>query len=450
MIVKEEIIFFRSVNQVGKMPKSFDLKTNFVLAVFVLWSLLQAVFPLQFLPFDLVQSMSQLKVLLPALGILLSCLINLDRLKLNNIAVSFLLFCLFTFMNIFLQMLFTGVDFKQLSQPVLYLIWTICMFVLVPSVFNNLSKIKIFLWITVLLLVFTVIYSIYYSYISGFKIMDTYGGSREGAVRYSFSYLNPSYLGGICYSVICSCLMLQSLSKYKWQKILLLSFILLSFVMLYLSSSRTYILGTSVLYIYYFWYKGGLWSKLARIMVLFSLVLFIQILLKLSIDDGFLYSLNFYSSNRLAIWLNEIHDKMLNGVEWKIFVGNGFIIPDWIQGIVLAEGRVEKGFMRYAVDNLYLEFFILHGIIGLILFLRGLIYVIKTISMINELSERVKMLKIPFIIAHGSIMGLIVGGFFCSHFPSLGNTVNSLVFPVSVGIIFICKECLQKIRNKES
>lgn len=424
-----------------------DFRFNAVLFLFVFWTLLQAVMAMQFLPFGVMKKIEYLKAILPAVVILICGLMYLDKLKVNNVFLPFVLFCLFVFCNASFHIIVTGVvDLNHLSQPVMFIVWTFCMFMLVPSVFDSTYKVRKFLRIALGLLVLIVVLSSIWSYFHGFEMYRGYGGSREGGLRYSFVYLNPGYLGGICYSIVCSSLLLRELSERRLVKMLLVLFILLFLGVMTLASSRTYILGSFILFLFYFWHKGGFFKKLSWIMLAGCVLFVLQSLWKLGVDENLFGYLNSRSSSRLLMWLNCWKGMMAEDTGWKLLAGNGIYNLSWTQGIMLAEGKVATSFTRFAIDNVYLEILIMQGVIGSILFMWGLFRLLAKGNMFSGL-KGMKGKSNPrnlLSIAYGSLLGVLAGGFFASNFPSVGNTINSMVFPASVAIIFIIRRHVQQ------
>jgi len=437
-----------------KAPAHFNIRFTIVLIVFVLWTLLQAIMPMQFLPFKVVQKANYLKAVLPAFGILVCGLIYLDRLKINNIALPFILFCAFAFCNVCFRVTITGVGgLKYLYQPIMYILWTFCMFVLVPSIFDSLIKVKWLLRLTVFGLFFVVFFSSLWSFFHGFGVAAAFSGSRGGALRYSFVYLTPGYLGGICYSIISGALMLRELSMARWEKILLLLVIFIALWAMVLADSRTYILATMVLFFFYFWYKQGFSKKLSRqlswIMFFGFVLLFFKILCKLIMHQGYLQHLDYVSSGRFQIWLYSFKNMMLDNIELKLFFGNGTPMANHTQIIGLADGKIVKTFQRFAIDNVYLELLVLHGALGLTLFVWGLFRLIANGNVFSGLKgPGERRLRILMAVAFGSIIGILIAAFFISHFPSVGNNVNSTVLPASLAIIFIIIHYV-KLKNKQ-
>lgn len=438
-------IFSRAVpyfSDVSGETERFGIKFTVVLYIFIFWSLLQLIFPAQFLTFALVESTNYLKVVLPAVGSLLAGALYFNNLRFDYISMPFILFCLYVFCNSSFHIIVgDAADLQSLSPSVMLIVWAFYLFVVVPSVFNSINKITLLLRATTYLTFITILFLSIWSFSQGYPIGAIFGGSRMGGIRYSFPYLNPSYLGGICYSVICGAMMLFELSKKKMEIRLMVIIVMLSLGVMSFAGSRAYTLASGTLFYFYFWRGHILHKIILQVMAGCFAALSYIIILQLTLDVGFYEKLNYISSNRFDTWVDNWKILMSNGIEWKIFLGNGLVDPQWSQGIVLAEGRVEKTFQRFAIDNVYLEMIIMHGLIGLGLLLHGFIRLFKVGYSLGGLEKRVKSKKLSRLlsIAYGSILGALVSAVFSSHFPSLGNTINSIVFPAALAIIYIVK-----------
>jgi len=428
-----------------KISMRSDIKFNVALFVFVFWTLSQAIMPMQILSFGLVNEVEDLKSMVPAFGILICGLIYIDKLKINEIFLPFILFCLFAFLNASFHLIVTGDNIKYLSQSIMFFAWTFCMFILVPSVFDSLYKIKKLLGYSIFVLVFVVLFSSLWAYSHGFEIARIFGGS---GLRYSFVYINPLYLGGICYTVLCGSLMLRELSEVNLEKNLLLLCIFLSMVVIVLANTRTYIVASLILLLIYFWHKGGFLKKISWIILVGFVLLSLRTFWGLCIEENYLDYLSGRSSGRLIVWLAQFKHTMLDGIEWKALLGNG-IYTTGGQVIQVAEGRVTQTFTRFAIDNLYLEMLIMQGAIGLTLFVWGLVRLLAKGNMFSELKGMAEegRLRSVLSIAYGSLWGIVVGAVFYSHFPSLGNTTNSVVFPASLAMIFTIRRHVY-LKNK--
>ncbi|MCK4814766.1 hypothetical protein KA005_03265, partial [bacterium] len=102
------------------------------------------------------------------------------------------------------------------------------------------------------------------------------------------------------------------------------------------------------------------------------------------------------------------------------------------------------------IDNLYIEMFIMHGAIGFSLFFGGLYRLFskwKVFGKLKHIPGGVRYRNL-LSIAFGSLMGALIGSLFASSFPSVGNTINSIVFPTSVATIFIIARKVQ-LKSKQ-
>lgn len=429
-----------------KFSMRSDFRFNVVLFIFVFWTLLQAIIPMQILPIGLVKEIEYLKSVFPAFGMLICGFIYLDKLKGNNVFLPFGLFCLFVFCNVSFRLILGGDNIKYLAHPIMFIVWAFCMFMLAPSIFDSLFKVRRFLRFSIFVLVPVILFSSLWAYSHEYEIARIYSGH---GLRYLFAYLHPGYLGGVCYSIICGSLMLRELSDVSWEKNLLLLFILVFWVLIVLASSRTYILASTILFLFYFWHKGRFFKKLSWIILVGCMLFFLNLLWNSSIVENCFDYLNSRSSGRLMIWLNQLNYMMLDGIDWKVLIGKG-IYATGDQVIQLAEGRVTQSFARFAIDNLYIEMFIMHGAIGCSLFFWGLYRLFSRWKVFGKLKlipggVRYKNL---LSIAFGSLMGVLIGSLFASIFPSVGNTINSIVFPTSVAMIFIIARKVQ-LKSKQ-
>ena len=196
-----------------------DFRFNVALFVFVSWTLLQAIIPMQILPIGLVKEIEYLKSVFPAFGMLICGFIYLDKLKVNNVFLPFALFCLFVFFNVSFRLILGGDNIKYLARPIMFIVWAFCMFMLVPSIFDSLFKVRRFLRFSIFVLVPVVLFFSLWAYSHEYEIARIYAGH---GLRYLFVYLHPGYLGGVCYSIICGSLMLRELSDVIWEKKILL------------------------------------------------------------------------------------------------------------------------------------------------------------------------------------------------------------------------------------
>jgi disulfide bond formation protein DsbB len=210
-----------------------------------------------------------------------------------------------------------------------------------------------------------------------------------------------------------------------------------SLFLIYIATARTFLLGSAVfLLVYYYNTK----KNIKKILWVFMLPLLFGISIYIKEVD-----INSVSSNRLFIW----KEALSNGMNvWKLIFGN-FDDVDYVKKMELASGDVVVQTMqRYAVDNVYIEVFINSGLIGFFLFLLGLKNILSK-KMIKQLgnSGEVKKLTRVFYIAYAILISLLVSGLFYGHFPSFGNSLNSVLFPAVISIIFVFRNYILKLEK---
>ena len=125
-----------------------------------------------------------------------------------------------------------------------------------------------------------------------------------------------------------------------------------------------------------------------------------------------------------------------DGKSEKIGINTGIGAYDE-QGLLV---KAEKTFNRYAVDNTYIEILINNGIIGLFIFLWGVIKIIKN-SFLHKISNSkdTKFLSRINSIVAAMFLSISVTAFFYSHIPSIGNIINSIMLPSVISLIFLLR-----------
>jgi hypothetical protein len=417
------------------------------LCIFLFWSLVQVTFPVQFMSFNFVWKFNYLKVVAPACGIVIAGILYFKRLKKpDNIANPFILFSIYSFIFVSIRLLADGREgIMSFSQPVMFFVWTFCMFILSPAVFDSKEKLLIFIRFETFFIFFMVVYLSLRSFSMGLMMGAASGGGfRMGAMRYSLLYLNPGYLGAVCFSLLCGALLLFVLSDNRLEKMLSIVYIFFSFGSMVAASSRTYILGSIVLFIFYIWKNRILPLILIKIITILCIFSAIYLIGKEMSTVNVYEQINFVSSNRLQIWIKNWQNMMSNGFEWKFLFGNGIVDVGWSQAIVLAEGRIDKTFSRFAIDNVYIEILIMYGVVGFGLLFWGFYRLLAKGKifrpMVNIKDKEYKRNFRLLSVANGSLLGILVGAFFNSHLPSLGNTINSFVLPAAISVIFISEK----------
>ena len=80
------------------------------------------------------------------------------------------------------------------------------------------------------------------------------------------------------------------------------------------------------------------------------------------------------------------------------------------------------------------------GIFGFVLFFLGIKNLLskKDMNIIFEKNEFKKRRNI-FFIAYSALFSLFFSAFFYGHYPSFGNTLNSVLFPTIIAILIVTK-----------
>jgi len=411
-----------------------SVRFNLVLIMLLLWTLSQLLIPVKFFSYGMILNYEYLKVAIPATGIVVSTLLYINRLKLNNNLWPFALFNILVLIIIAVKYIFMEPEIGVFQESAKYIIWSIAVFLLFPSVFNSLYKVKIFLrFSTALIVLFFVFIILAVFYLN----LDTLYFSNG---RLELFYGNPLYLGGIFYSLLCISLILRELSDSNFEKSILLMVVVLSMWVIYMAHARTFMLATLGIYLSYNFNIGRNLKKVSFVIffILLSFV-FIYIIFSESID------LNKLSSNRLLIWA-EVMSGNLNYIQ--LLLGN-YSDSGYIKETISQSGiGVKQTFQRFATDNSYIEIFINTGAIGLILFVLGLkkLFPIGMIKEFKKIDREARLVRV-LSLAYGVLMSIVITGFFYGSFPSIGNTINSIVFPVVVSIILLLRRHIIVIRR---
>ena len=165
--------------------------------------------------------------------------------------------------------------------------------------------------------------------------------------------------------------------------------------MLYLTFSRTFLLGIFILMFAVLMKNTIIDQKKFFTFSLFAsfIALFLSsfFLFQFAVGKNIsLNDINSFSSGRIEVWSMAITDD-IDGINvlWggdgkseKIGINTGIGAYDE-QGLLV---KAEKTFNRYAVDNTYIEILINNGIIGLFIFLWGVIKIIKN-SFLHKISN---------------------------------------------------------------
>lgn len=412
----------------------FSARFNIALSLLLLWTLAQLLVPINFLPYDVLRNIEHLKTTIPILAIMLLTLLYVKKLLVNNILWPFFLFNILVLTIFFIKYFFLGVGFSISQDLFKYVAWSVAIFILFPSILNSLYKVKIFLRVSVILI------SLFFIFITLIILYFNIDVLYFNSGRLGLFYKNPLYLGGIFYSLLCASLILRELSDSNFEKRILVVLIVASMWVIYLSYARTFALSIFVIYLAYSFNIGNNFKKL---------LLFNFFILFLIIAAYFIFleniNLNKISSGRLLNW----ESTMNNDVDYIQFILGSYVDSSYDQMIYNDSGiAFKQTFQRFANDNAYLEIFINTGAIGLLLFILGLKRLFPTgmmrrLKKVDREGRLVRILSLTYAI----LISLIIAGFFYGAFPSIGNTMNSIVFPVVVSIILILKRHIIAIRR---
>ena len=356
---------------------TFFSKLHIVFLCFAFWIFAQLLIPLKFIPANVLSQIEIYKTLIPVMSILLCALIYFQKLKFNIISIPFFLFCGFCFIKVFSLMIIAQLPFNILFQTFLYLIWVLVMFVIGPSIFNSLSKLRSLL--RYMVVIFSVVIFGVFFFLSNVEI-DSDSLYRGG--RLTLIYANPLYLGAIAFSLLCCCLLLREFSISTLESFFLLLIALACLLTLIASFSRTFMLATIFLFSAQFYYRSyqSRWFAIGSLLtaIIFSLLLILfQFPNGLGLNEG---AVNSLSSGRIANWSAALE----NFDSWNILWGNDGSYS-YSDALIAADNeRVESTFQRYAIDNSYIEMFANTGVIGLSLFIWGLVNIFLLNSYINQ------------------------------------------------------------------
>lgn len=403
------------------------MRFNLVLFLFMLWMLSQLVIPIKFLPFSLASKIESLKMLIPAVGIIFCTVVYLDKIKFQSRMVPFYLFASFVVMKGYLLYLIFEFNLEYLFTPFMYALWVLVMFVIAPSIFDSLSKVRSLL--RCIIVTFSFVFIICFLFVAYFGIDGDLLYRQE---RLTFVYGNPLYLGAIAYAIICCSLMLRELSKSSLERKLLFVLSLVCFWIILESYSRSFMVGVFTVFVFR---KRFTWGLVVTTMACFILTaslfaIFQNETLK-TVD------LNKVSSGRIGNWSSSFQDS-IDGMR-VVWGGDGLANYDASFNLD-DDGAVDVTFQRYAIDNSYFEIFSNTGVIGLSLFMWGLIKILQTVSetkrkcLANE-SDLKGILDLSYAI----MVSILVASLFYGFYPSLGNAINVAVLPAVMSVIFLAR-----------
>ena len=418
-----------SLLSLNPVESKLSVKFYSILFLFMIWTFTQILIPIKFLPYEILIKVEFYKSAIPIFLATISLILYIKNLRLYTYLLPFIFFILFVIISSLIKFAFYTYSEVIFYDIFKYILWIVGMLIVFPKIFDSMYKIKLLLkYNVVLIFYFLTLSTIFLLYTGVDPVLFV---SEE---RMELLYGNPLYFGGILYTLLCSSSLLLWLTPSKYEKFYLTLFIIISLYLIFLTNARTFILASIIFFSLYFYFSNKNFK-------LFFWLLIFPFFIGLSIYFSYL-DFNDLSSNRLSIW----KDALSNGVKFpNIFIGNFDL--GYTKELTLDSGEVvEQSFQRYAVDNTYIELFINTGVIGLILFILGLKNLLSIKRMnINFINNESKKGKNIFIIAYSVLISLFFSAIFYGHYPSFGNTLNSVLFPAIVSVLILTKRLKNKI-----
>lgn len=385
----------------------------------MLWTFSQILIPIKFLPQGLLNKIEIFKSAIPIFLALVSIILYRKSIRLIVFLWPFIAFIFYLVLTNILKF-FINTSGNVFDDILKYFLWTIVIFFVFPKIFNTLHKIRFLLKYSIILIVFFIVLATMFLLFQGLNPLLFI---NEG--RMELLYGNPLYLGGISYTVLCSSMILLKLFPSTLLRYFLIFSVLLSFLLIYLATARTFLLATAVMFVIYSYYTNKHFKALIWVWI-FPFLIGIYYYFN-SLD------INKLSSNRLYIWQEALASRM--NIESLLF---GNFELGYIKNLNLESGEsVVQSFQRYAIDNSYIEIFINSGVIGFFLFIIGLKNILSLRNIWLVISDKNRRIKNIFYISYSVLISLLVSAFFYGFYPSFGNTLNSVLFPVVISILFL-------------
>ena len=415
--------------------KSLDLKHKLsirfriVFVLFMFWTLSQILIPVKFLSYEILSKIEVFKTAIPIFLVLVSTFLYRKKLKLNTFLWPFLAFGLYILITALLKYTFFNSSPALFEDIFKYVLWVLAMFFVFPKIFDSLYKIKFLLKYSIILISFFIMLVTIFLIFQGVNPLLFVSEDRM-----ELFYGNPLYLGGISYTVLCSSLLLMWLYPSNLLRYFLTLLVILSLLLIYMATARTFLLATSVIFLTYYYYTNKTFKTFFWLLI-FPLMLGISFYIS-TID------INNLSSNRLFIW----NEAITSRINLQNFVFGNFDLG-YVKSMTLDSGEIfVQSHQRYSIDNSYIELFINTGIFGFFLFIFGIRkFLSKKIIDVANSYGKYKIITNIFFIAYSSLISLLVAGMFYGHYPSFGNTLNSVLFPALISIIFITKNYILEI-----
>jgi len=395
----------------------------------VSWALTQSLSMLEIMPSSYTQILWYLKNPLGGLVVIVCTMLYLEDLKISQTAIFSLLFCFYAISNIMIK----GCTLNNLYQPVMYFLWAWCVFVISPSFLSSTPRILIFLrsifWGTLAILFIGIISSVVF----GIPLSESTWASVMSRMRYTFGFRHPGYIATVIFSLILVAWLLHLFSSEQKEKNIMSFVAILGIIMLYLTASRTSLISLLSIIVVAVLLNSGIrfssFIALSYLGLVFLVSIFFVALLKYS---DLWYMFNKISSGRIAIWANSLRCNVTNN-PWSFIWGGEQATSRGISKLSGEDGSmITSVFGRYRLDSVYIDMFLMFGVIGLILFIFIFIWFLKSLLKKRRDLENNYKKVYSFIIA--VVIGVLVASVSASWIPSMGNLINISILPVILAV----------------
>jgi len=415
--------------QQSNFKEHIGLRFYIVLIIWLSWALTQSLSMLEIMPSSYTQILWYLKNPLGVLVVIVCTILYLEDLKIYPIAIFSLLFCCYTISNVLVK----GCTLTDLYQPVMYFLWAWCIFVMAPSFLSSTARILIFLrsifWGTIAILFVGIIGSVVFN----IPLSESTWASAMSRMRYTFGFRHPGYIATIIFSLILMAWLLHLFSSEQKEKNIMSFVAIFGIIMLYLTASRTSLISLLSIIVVAALLNSGIrfssFIALSYLGLVFLASIFFVALLKY---PNPWYTFNKLSSGRLVVWVNKIWCNITTN-PWSFIWGGEQATS---RGVSRLSGEdasmITSVFGRYRLDSVYVDMFLMFGVIGLILFVFIFLWFLKSLLKKRRDLEMNYKKVYSFIIA--VVIGILVASISASWIPSMGNLINISVLPIILAI----------------
>lgn len=425
----EPSVKYNISEQERNLEEHIGARFYIVLLIWLSWALTQSLSMLEIIPSSYTQIFWYLKNPLGVLVVVVCSILYLEDLKISQTAIFSLLFCFYAISNIMVK----GCTLNNLYQPIMYFLWAWCVFVIAPSFLSSISRILIFLrsifWGTLAILFIGIIGSV----VLNIPLSESTWASAMSRMRYTFGFRHPGYIATIIFSLILMAWLLHLFSSEQKEKNIMSFMTILGIIMLYLTASRTSLISLLFIIVVSALLNSTIrfssFIALSYLGLVFLVSIFFVALLKYS-DPWYMF--NRISSGRIVIWANNIWCNVTNN-PWSFIWGGGQATSRGVTSLSGEDGSIITSvFGRYRLDSVYVDMFLMFGVIGLILFLFIFIWFLKSLLKKRRDLEKNYKKVYSFIIA--VVIGILVTSISASWIPSMGNLINISILPIILAI----------------